>query len=100
MLSSVDRTYDILYMSERQVSTFMLGTIVCGHNIDDNCFHQQVISDAADNWKLLRQLLGEETIWMDGFDQKLNNPPASLDAEEISEEIDVSKNINKRLFCI
>ena len=57
-------------------------------------FHQQVISEAADNWKLLRQLLGEETIWMDGFDQKLNNPPASLDAEEISEEIDVSKSTN------
>ena len=51
-----------------------------------------MISDAADNWKTLRHLLEEETIWMDGFDQKLNNPPASLDAEEISEEIDVRFN--------
>ncbi|XP_072035549.1 dystrophin-like [Amphiura filiformis] len=52
-----------------------------------NATHK-VVSDGADNWKMLRHLLGEETIWMDGFDQKLNNPPASLDAEEISEEID------------
>ena len=48
---------------------------------------------------MLRQLLGEETIWMDGFDQKLNNPPASLDAEEISEEIDVSKSTNVTEGC-
>ncbi len=54
-----------------------------------------MISDAADNWKTLRHLLEEETIWMDGFDQKLNNPPASLDAEEISEEIDVRFNCFK-----
>ncbi|XP_071957062.1 dystrophin-like isoform X2 [Antedon mediterranea] len=49
----------------------------------------KILSQAADNWKKLKRLLAEESTWMDGFSKKLDNPSASLDAEEISEEIDV-----------
>ncbi|XP_072178254.1 dystrophin-like [Diadema setosum] len=48
----------------------------------------KVLIDAAESWRKLRQMLNEEKIWMDGFEKKLGNPSSSLDAEEISEEID------------
>ncbi|XP_063954064.1 dystrophin-like [Lytechinus pictus] len=47
-----------------------------------------ILSDASGSWKKLKQMLTEEVIWMDGFEKKLGNPSSSLDAEEISEEID------------
>ena len=50
----------------------------------------KVLSEGADNWRRLKLLLEEETMWMEGFEKKLKNPSLSLDAEEISEEIDVS----------
>ncbi|XP_033125074.1 dystrophin-like isoform X4 [Anneissia japonica] len=49
----------------------------------------KILTEAGENWKKLKRLLSEESTWMDGFSKKLDNPSASLDAEEISEEIDV-----------
>ncbi|XP_022094793.1 dystrophin-like [Acanthaster planci] len=49
---------------------------------------QKLLAEAADNWRQLKLLLEEETVWMEGFEKKLQNPSLSLDAEEISEEID------------
>ncbi|XP_071801510.1 dystrophin-like isoform X3 [Asterias amurensis] len=49
----------------------------------------KILAESADNWRQLKLLLEEETMWIEGFEKKLKNPSLSLDAEEISEEIDV-----------
>lgn len=55
-----------------------------------------MLKEGAAKWAKLSSLLQEETSWMDGFEKDLNNPSTSLDAEELSEEIDVRKSLSSQ----
>ncbi|PIK34798.1 dystrophin-like protein, partial [Apostichopus japonicus] len=64
--------------------------------IDNLKAREKNLNEGSANWTKFLSLLQEEMTWMSEFEKELSNPSTSLDAEELSEEIDVLESSSQK----